>query len=1311
MTAPDLAAVADSDYVIFVVDPTGARKTWLTGQLAKNHDQGRHPHTENVKAWRCNFGGGSDNVVVIDTPSGSSTDKLTIWLESKFSKKCHSAILFLHSLDSNPESGDMWMSWHLRHFAKAFSNKFSVPSDIYVVPTINPGSALPSETLSQRLSQLKTMTERLNGNRERDWHASIFPGVFKGQPETAWSAALLLLKDIADTQAKEVLVSSSPALKRISTKSPDSRSALKDIADILFEEFKKKKMNRDLDAIIMLGKNALEFTPLDRLDRHSVLIDLAGLLSERFNKEGRKEDLDELITLKRTMSEYVSPDKPQRQSLLLELDGYLSERFRRTDFILDLKEIISLRRAALERIPQPNRCRALLILAAALHEQFRKQGMENSIAEAVSLARAASSLCPRGHLDHAFSRAHLARYLETARLALKDLAELPFREFEKKERDRDLDAMITLGKTALEFTPPEHPQRCSVLIGLAGLLSERFNKEGRKEDLDESITLKRAASEYMSRDEPQRQTILLELDDHLFERFKQTDSTVDLEEIISLRRVALERIPQPNRCRALLNLADALHGQFQKQCMENSMAEAVSLARAVLGLCPPGYPDHALSRDHLARYLETTRSALNDPANLLFKKFKRNEKDRDLDAMITLGQTALEFTPPEHPLRLSTLIHLSGLLSERFNQYGRKEDLDKLITLKRTGSEYISPDEPQRQTILLELDGYLSERFKRTDSMMDLGEIISLSLRRAALGHTPLPNRCRALLNLADALHEQFQKQGTENSIVDAIRLTRAALGLCPPGHPDHALPRDHLASYIQTKVGKKAARAHVRGPAAGPSSTSSYDIEQSIKKAVSARVAKIPLRLLHTPTGILCNRDAQISYFEGSLQYKRLLSLASSLDSQQLESEINNVIEEYFGFATLSHRWGSGEPLLRDVEGKSIDDLGSTDGVEKLQMFCALALQRNFQWAWSDTCCIDKDSSAELQEAIGSMFSWYHWSSLTVVHLSDVFDGGSLAGCVWFTRGWTLQELLASHTILFYTCDWSLYSKSDAVDHKSDPALLEELQNATGIAKQHLTNFYPGMDDARSRLHWASRRHTTRPEDIAYSLFGIFQVHLPIFYGESAQNALGRLLAEIISRSGDVSVLDWVGKPSSFNSCFPVDLAPYRTVPQFLLTLSDPARHTSLDLDKAQQLYSSLNRLPRAGFVNSKLTLPSTVHTLTAVKLQCSSTSPSRYTYEIQASRLRPLNITLSVELGENVDTYILVRPWHPKTLEQQADRDVDTVWKLLEQLEQPFNALLLKRSLRNEYKRIACDCTITACIQDITSTLDSEVLIPEIV
>ncbi|KAI6115619.1 hypothetical protein EDD16DRAFT_1057791 [Pisolithus croceorrhizus] len=819
----------------------------------------------------------------------------------------------------------MSMSWHLETFARAFCNKFTVPSDIYVVPTCDPDSNLPGETLSQRLSQLKTVSEGLNGNGERAWHASIFSGVFKGQPETAWSAALLLLKGVTQAQTEESFTSRRPALQPMPVNFQDSRLALKDLAGILFKEFKEKKRNRDLVAV------------------------------------------------------------------------------------------------------------------------------------------------------------------------------------------------IAIGQIALEHIPPEHSPRHSTLIDLADLLSEQFNRKMGKDDADESTTSEQAVPKFMSPDEPHRKTILHEGGDSLHEGSRRGGSMADPEETISFPRVVLER------------------------------------------------------------------------------------------------------TPP----------------------------LDQ----------------------------------------------------------------CRPLLDLANTFHKQFQKEGTESSIAEAVRLARAALGIYPPGHPAHTQSLDCLTHYLETKVRKEALPTHVGGPAAGPPSSGSFDIEAFIEKVVFEKVKTIPLRLLHTPTGVLCGRDAQISHFKGSFQYKQLLSLASLLDTQRLKMEIDDVLSEYFEFVTLSHRWGRGEPLLHEVQRKSVYDLGGTDGEAKLQMFCILALRRNFQWAWSDTCCIDKDSSAELQEAIGSMFSWYYWSSLTIVHLPDVFDAGSPVGSVWFSRGWTLQELLASHTVLFYTQSWSLCMNSDAVNHKMVPALLEELQNATGIAKQHLTNFSPGTGDARSRLHWASSRRTTRPEDIAYSLFGIFQVHLPILYGESAHNALGRLLAEIISRSGDVSVLDWVGESSSFNSCFPVDLTPYQKVPHFQLIPSDPSRRNNLDPEKAQKLYSELGRLPRAGFVNSKLTLPSIVHPVTAVKLRGSSIRPLRFTYEIYASRLQPLNVALSVELDESVDSYILVRLWHPKSLSQQTNHGVEALPELLEKFEQPFNALLLKRLPHNEYTRIASDCTITVCVQDLASILDSEVLIPEIV
>ncbi|KAI6141054.1 hypothetical protein BKA82DRAFT_160068, partial [Pisolithus tinctorius] len=248
-----------------------------------------------------------------------------------------------------------------------------------------------------------------------------------------------------------------------------------------------------------------------------------------------------------------------------------------------------------------------------------------------------------------------------------------------------------------------------------------------------------------------------------------------------------------------------------------------------------------------------------------------------------------------------------------------------------------------------------------------------------------------------------------------------------------------------------------------------------------------MPPRLLHTPTGALCDRDALISHFVNSPAYLELYSLTSP-------TQIRAKISLFFRFTTLSHRWGIREPLLRDNEGEVIYDLERTEGLAKLQQICLFSLRHKFSWAWSDTCCIDKDSSAELQAAIGSMFSWYHRSSLTIVYLSDASDAGSLAGNIWFKRGWTLQELLASRA-LFYMQDWSPSLNSDARNHKTGPSMLQALEKATGAVAWYLEDSSPGMDDARSKLHWESDRSTTRPEDVAYSLFGMFKVHLPAIH------------------------------------------------------------------------------------------------------------------------------------------------------------------------------------------------------------------------
>ncbi|KAI6161653.1 hypothetical protein EDD17DRAFT_654806 [Pisolithus thermaeus] len=389
-----------------------------------------------------------------------------------------------------------------------------------------------------------------------------------------------------------------------------------------------------------------------------------------------------------------------------------------------------------------------------------------------------------------------------------------------------------------------------------------------------------------------------------------------------------------------------------------------------------------------------------------------------------------------------------------------------------------------------------------------------------------------------------------------------------------------------------------------------------------------------------------------------------------------------------------------------------SKGGLGKLQTFCLRAYEWNYLWAWSDTCCIDKDSSAELQEAIGSMFAWYRRSALTIVHLSDIPDTGSFETSEWFKRGWTLQELLAPQKILFYTQNWSLYKTLTSSNHKTDANVMKELEKATGIESRFLTDFSPGMDDARSRLQWASSRRTTRPEDIAYSLFGIFDLHLPVLYGESAENALGRLLVEIISKSGDISVLDWVGEASPFHSCFPAHITSYQTLPlppspdtdeQPLRMSWRPFSSTML-----RKLYRSLTDSPLPQFISRRLTLPSITHGVTGVQLKGRDLRAPSYKYKIHASGLRPLEITLPEQLEDAAmkpSALQLVRPWHSKLLSSSAELDAMTEKRLLSTLGRPFNALLLLQLPHNEYKRIASSTLIVAEPKDSGSVLQSNV------
>jgi hypothetical protein len=220
--------------------------------------------------------------------------------------------------------------------------------------------------------------------------------------------------------------------------------------------------------------------------------------------------------------------------------------------------------------------------------------------------------------------------------------------------------------------------------------------------------------------------------------------------------------------------------------------------------------------------------------------------------------------------------------------------------------------------------------------------------------------------------------------------------------------------------------------------------------------------------------------------------------------------------YAILSHSWGhdSQEVNFEDIVNGSGQHKA---GYEKIQFCGEQAARDGLSLFWVDSCCIKKSSDAELSEAINSMFRWYQCAEKCYVYLSDVStneiegaDGSSqdfweltLPKSRWFTRGWTLQELIAPRTVEFFSKERRLLG-----DKKS---LEQVIHGITGIALEALRGTRPWRDfSVDERMSWAENRQTTRHEDAAYCLLGIFDIHMPLIYGEGRKKALGRLLKEI---------------------------------------------------------------------------------------------------------------------------------------------------------------------------------------------------------
>ena len=321
-----------------------------------------------------------------------------------------------------------------------------------------------------------------------------------------------------------------------------------------------------------------------------------------------------------------------------------------------------------------------------------------------------------------------------------------------------------------------------------------------------------------------------------------------------------------------------------------------------------------------------------------------------------------------------------------------------------------------------------------------------------------------------------------------------------------------------------------------------------------------------------------------------RLINIKTFLEREQVMSKggrvdrrtkvLESVDDESTKYAILSHRWINPTEVdyeemvdLAKMESEARDEIRQRPGYKKILDGCEQAKRDGYEWLWVDACCIDKRSSAELSEAINSMFRWYEGSGVCYAYLHDVPCSSfptvrnreryhkSNGWPEWFSRGWTLQEMIATRIVHFFNKDWH---------HIGDKKTLSRiLSNVTRVPQHILTD---GLSSNRpciaQIMSWAADWTTTRVEDRAYSLMGLLDVNIPMLYGEG-KKAFHRLQLEIIRMSNDQSIFAWgcneanvrsgsilADDPSFFRKCHDVELMDFD---QFVQSLKDRIPETGL--------------------------------------------------------------------------------------------------------------------------------------------------------
>ena len=270
-------------------------------------------------------------------------------------------------------------------------------------------------------------------------------------------------------------------------------------------------------------------------------------------------------------------------------------------------------------------------------------------------------------------------------------------------------------------------------------------------------------------------------------------------------------------------------------------------------------------------------------------------------------------------------------------------------------------------------------------------------------------------------------------------------------------------------------------------------------------------MRLLDTHTGQFVERDTR----EQGLKYA-ILSHTWDAGGEQTHKELKKIQKRYIGECLFpAESPGSGGPAASPPLSAIWKD---SDLSPKILHACAVARNDGYRYLWVDSCCIDKTSSSELSEAINSMYAWYQGADVCYSYLADVpakpdtrEEGSAFRRSRWFERGWTLQELIAPRNLIFLSDRWTVLGSKEG---------FADLVNAvTGISVEVLCNRRSLSEfSVAQRLSWAARRETTRVEDRAYSLLGIFDIHMPTLYGEG-ERAFQRLQEEILRRVSDQSI------------------------------------------------------------------------------------------------------------------------------------------------------------------------------------------------